>query len=74
MTIARITTPGLAAMGLSVAVLWGCLIGEHLGVQRAAREETQALREMHLLRQRQRSQPADIPLPQRPHGVRPTES
>ena len=74
MSIARITTPGLIAVGISVALLWGCLIGERLVVQRAAREEMQALHEMHLLRQRQRSQPADVPVPQRPIPVRPTES
>ncbi len=74
MTIARITTPGLTAMGLSVAALWGCLIGERLTIQRATREQVQVLREMHLLRQRQRSQPADVTVPHHPRPVRPAES
>jgi len=74
MTIARITTPGLTAMGLSVFLLWGCLISERLIVHRAAQQETQVLREMHFLRQRQRAQPADAPAPRRSRPIRPAES
>ena len=69
MTIAKITTPGLTAMALSVAALWGCLIGEQILVRRAAHEQTQVLREMNLLRQRQRSEPASTPLPQVPQPL-----
>ena len=68
MTIAKITTPGLTAMGLTVAVLWGCLICERILVRNAAQDQALVLREINLLRQRQRSEPTSIPLqhPQRP--------
>jgi hypothetical protein len=60
-TIARITTPGLAAMGLSVALLWGCLIGEQVLVRQATLERAQALHDIELLRRRQRSEPVSLP-------------
>lgn len=67
MTIARITVPGLTAMAASVALLWGCLIGERLMLQRAVTERDQVLREMRVLRERQRSEPAADPVPRLPH-------
>jgi hypothetical protein len=60
-TIAKITTPGLAAMAVSVAFLWSCVIGEQVLLRNAAREQTQVLREMNLLRQRQRIAPVSDP-------------
>ena len=66
MTIARITTPGLAAMGLSVALLWSCLIGEQVLVRQATLEKAQVLRDIELLR-RHRAAPVSVPrLPPRP--------
>ena len=73
MTLAKITTPGLTAMGLSVALLWSCLIGERILARQAAQGQAQVLREMNLLRQRQRAVPASIPLlpfPLRGHVAR----
>ena len=70
MTIAKITMPGLTAMGLSVAFLWGCLIGEHVLVQRAARQQAGALHDIRLLRQRLRAEPARAPVPRLPHPYR----
>ena len=70
MPIARITTPGLTAMALSVMLLWSCLISEQVLVRRAMREQARVLREMNILRQRQRSMPAQAPLPQRPRPPR----
>jgi len=71
--IARITTPGLTAMAVSVVLLWSCLIAERIMVRTAVRDETRVLREMNLLRQRQRSLPADEPTPQRPRRPRAVE-
>ena len=68
--IARITTPGLTAMAVSVILLWSCLIGERVVMNRAVREQARVLREMNSLRQRQRSLPADAPVPQRPQPRR----
>ncbi len=63
MSIAAITKPGLTAMALSVCVLWACLIGERIIVDRAAREQTAVLRDLTLLRQRLRSEPVSVPVP-----------
>ena len=60
-------------MAASVILLWSCLIGERIMVRNAIREETQVLREMRLLRQRQRSMPADAPVPLRPGRPRAVE-
>jgi len=57
-------------MGASVALLWGCLIGERVMLQRAVTERNQVLREMRLLRDRQRSEPTADPVPQIPHRTR----
>jgi hypothetical protein len=59
--INRITRHGLAAMAVSVAVLWGCLVGEHLIVRRASEQQARALREIQRLRERFQSQPASSP-------------
>lgn len=69
-TIARITTPGLTAMAASVALLWGCLIGERVILQRAVTERNQVLREMRVLRERQRAEPTTDPVPLLPHHSR----
>lgn len=63
MTIARITGPGLSAMAVSVAMLWTCLIAERTIVHRTIRQQTQVLREMQQLRQKQRSEPVRAPFP-----------
>lgn len=74
MTIAKITTPGLTAMGLSVTVLWSCLIGERILVRYAAQEQAQVLRDMNLLRQRYRSEPVSTPLEQLERPARAVKS
>jgi hypothetical protein len=61
--IARITGQGLLTMGLAVAALWGCLVGQHMIVHNAAAQQAQALREIRQLRQRRfRSEPVRTPL------------
>ena len=50
MKFARITTPGLVGMGITVAVLWGCLIGERVIIRRVSLEQTQALATIQALR------------------------
>lgn len=54
-------------MAASVALLWGCLIGERVMLQRAVAERNQVMREMRLLRDKQRSEPTADPVPQPPH-------
>jgi len=60
-------------MAVSVVLLWSCLIGERVMVSSALHEQARVLREMKMLRQRQRSVPADVPLPQPPRPARPVE-
>ena len=52
MSFARITGPGLAALALSVAALWGCLIAERVIVRQAERERARVLRDLGQLQQR----------------------
>jgi hypothetical protein len=70
MAIAKITGPGLAAIGVSVALLWGSVIVERVMVRRAVTERAQVLREIERLQRRQRSEPASLPSPRTRHGIR----
>ena len=49
MSIAKITGPGLAAIAVSVALLWGCLIGERVMVRRASTERALVMRDLQRL-------------------------
>jgi hypothetical protein len=70
MAIVGITRQGLAGMAISVALLWGCLLGERLIVRQASVEQARALRTMQSLRDRQ-SQPVSTPI-RIPRPLRPT--
>jgi hypothetical protein len=72
MAIAKITGPGLAAIGVSVALLWGSVIGERAMVRRAVTQRVQVLREIERLQRLQRSEPVSLPSPHTPHPVRVT--
>ena len=50
MPIAKITGQGLAAMALSVALLWACFITERLTMQRASVEQARILLEIRQMR------------------------
>ena len=63
MPIAKITGQGLCAIGLSVALLWGCLLGERLMLRRAATERVRVLREIKQLRRQPRTIPVRLPMP-----------
>ena len=60
MTIAKITRPGLAGIGISVALLWGCVVGEQVMVQRACNERARVIQDVERLR-RTRTQPVSAP-------------
>jgi hypothetical protein len=64
MEIAAITKQGLVAIAILVAILWGCLVGERLTVQRANREMEIVLRQMH--RPTPAAWPQRLPLRARP--------
>ena len=70
MPIINITGQGMSAIALSVALLWGCLIGERLAARRAFSERTKVLRDISRMRRRQRTQPVSAPSPFLPHRAR----
>jgi hypothetical protein len=72
MAIAKITGPGLAAISLSVALLWGCFLGEQWMVRRSQHESTRYLYELRLLQRRRNLEPASVPAPRPLRPVRPT--
>jgi hypothetical protein len=73
--IAKITGQGLAAIALSVALLWGCLISERVMVRRASAERTLVMRDLQRmqrthLRLNHHSEPVSAPVHiPRPHHV-----
>ncbi|MGO9259947.1 MAG: hypothetical protein ACLQU1_27090 [Bryobacteraceae bacterium] len=72
MPIAKITEQGLVAIALSVALLWGCVLGEHAMMRQALRERAQVMRQV--VRAPQRTQPVLGPSPLVRHRIRPTAS
>ena len=70
MPIIKITGQGLSAMALSVALLWGCLIGERVMARRAFLERAKVLRDISRMQRRQRTPPVSAPAPFNPHRAR----
>jgi hypothetical protein len=70
MPIVKITGQGLSAIALSVALLWGCLIGERVAARRAFSERAKVLRDISRIRRRQRTRPVSVPAPFLPHRAR----
>jgi hypothetical protein len=62
MGIVKITGPGLSAIGLSVALLWGCLIAERVIVRDAVKERTRVVRELERMRLERQSTPVSVPV------------
>ena len=67
MPIAKITGQGLAAIALSVALLWTCLIGERVIVRRAFAERALVMRDLQRmqrthLQRNHRSEPVSAPV------------
>jgi hypothetical protein len=79
MPIARITGQGLAAIALSVALLWACFIGERLMVRDANTQCAQVMRELRQMQRNaergqrdRRAQPVSTPGPRVRHAARAT--
>jgi hypothetical protein len=70
MPIVKITRQGLSAIALSVALLWGCLIGERVAARRAFSERAKVLRDVARIRRGQRTHPVSAPAPFLPHRPR----
>jgi hypothetical protein len=72
MPIAKITGQGLAAIALSVALLWACFISERLTVRQAAALQSRVMRELQQMQRNRRAEPASYPLPRVTHPRRAT--
>jgi hypothetical protein len=70
MPIIKITGQGLSAIALSVALLWGCVVGERVMARRAFAERAKVLRDLSRMRRRQRTQPVSAPAPFIRYGTR----
>jgi len=70
MPIVKITGQGLLAIALSVALLWGCLIGQRVAARWAFAERARVLRDLSRMKRRQRAQPVSAPNPFLPHRAR----
>jgi hypothetical protein len=73
MPIAKITGQGLAAITLSVALLWSCFVAERLISQRSLTRRAQVMRELRQLQlQQHRAEPASTPVRRFAHPSRTT--
>lgn len=61
--IARITGQGIAAMALSVALLWGCWIATQVTMNRSLTERARILRELERLQRKQHPEPEPVSVP-----------
>jgi hypothetical protein len=61
MAIGKITGQGLAAIALSVVVLWGCFIAERLMVMHARREFSRTIQQNRALKTKRLAEPASRP-------------
>jgi hypothetical protein len=62
MPITKITGQGLAAIALSVALLWACIIGQRAMARAAVKERARVLHDLHLMQQKP-PQPVSVPVP-----------
>ena len=69
MPIAKITGQGLAAISFAVALLWGCIIGEHFQQENAFRERARVMRDLRMQRPGPRRVPVSDPSPLVPHRL-----
>jgi hypothetical protein len=72
MPIAKITGQGLAAIALSVALLWGFFVSERITVRHARNEQVRVMRELQELQRFHRAEPVSTPTPRIPRPERVT--
>ena len=63
MPIAKITGQGLAAMALSVSLLWGLIVAESRVSRNARAERARVIRDLDRLQRLVRPQPVSTPKP-----------
>ena len=69
MPMVKITGQGLFAIALSVALLWGCLIGERVMLQNATSRRVRVLRQIEQLQRKPHPTPALTPMQSRSHPI-----
>jgi hypothetical protein len=62
MPIARITRQGMAAIALSVALLWGCWIATRITMDRSLVERARVLRELERMQRKLQTEPTSTPI------------
>ena len=62
MALAKITRPGLVAIAVLVAILWGCIITERYLLRDSKMETYRALRNIRYLKFKRRVEPASQPV------------
>ena len=72
MPIAKITGQGLAAIALSVTLLWACFISERLTMKHATARQARVMRELHQLRRNRQAEPVSAPDQRVTHPARVT--
>ena len=70
MVLAKISGAGLISIATLVAMLWACILGEHLIVRRANREFSNAMIELRQLQMKKQAVPVSLPVPA--HRTRPS--
>jgi hypothetical protein len=71
MAFMKISGTGLGSIAMLVTLLWACILGEHLIVERANRELSAAMSNIRLM-QRRRIGPLPVSLPGASRPVRST--
>jgi hypothetical protein len=61
MALGKISGHGLAAIALSVSLLWACWIATQVTIHRATVTRARVLRDIHRMQQRRQPAPASLP-------------
>jgi hypothetical protein len=59
--VVKITGQGIAAIALSVALLWGCWIATRITMERSLTERARVLHDLQLLQRKHRPEPVSVP-------------
>ncbi len=67
MPVVKITGQGIAAIGLSVGLLWACWIATAVTMERSLNERARVFQQLE--RMQHKRQPEPVFLPRRPHKI-----
>jgi len=60
--VVKITGQGIAAIALSVALLWGCWITTRITMQRSLVERARVLQDLERMQRKHRPEPVSVPV------------